>query len=177
MRGLVFTELFELIEEKFGYDFLDAVIDASKINNDGAYTATGNYPFDELLSLVLSLSEKSSIPIPDLLELFGEALFSKLIQTFPHLVKDIGLIDFIENVETYIHVEVKKLYPNAELPSFEIIYKDKDKIEFNYISEKKLQHLAKGLLVGASKHFGNPINIKMTDRGDKVNFIITIQDS
>ena len=43
MRGVIFTELFELIEEKFGFEALDDIIMGADLPNDGAYSATGNY--------------------------------------------------------------------------------------------------------------------------------------
>ena len=124
MKGMIFTELFELIEEKFGFELLDDVIMESKLENDGTYAATGNYQFSELLKVVVSLSNKSGVSIPDLLEVFGEHLFSKLVKSFPHLVEKQSLLHFIPEVENYIHVEVKKLYPDVELPKFEIVKND-----------------------------------------------------
>ena len=161
MRGLIFTELFELVEDKFGYELLDDIIVESELPNDGAYVSTGNYPFSELLTIVVKLHEHSKIPIPDLLEVFGEYLFEKLLGSHPQFKGVTDIIDFLENVETYIHIEVKKLYPDAELPKFDIVSKDDKSFTFYYISTKQLHHLAKGLIVGASKYFDQPIDIQM----------------
>jgi len=174
MRGIIFTELIELIEEKFGFDTLDDVIDMADLDNDGAYAATGSYPFEELLRLVISLSETSSIPIPTLLEVYGEHLFGKLIHMFPEFNKTNDVLDFIKGVETYIHVEVKKLYPDAELPHFELLSASPERLELYYISAKNLPHLAKGLMQGASKHFGQPIDIEFSSIDDKKSlFVVT----
>ena len=167
MRGLIFTELYELIEEKFGYEMLDNIIVDAKVPNDGAYSATGNYPFSELLSLVVQLHEKSKLPIETLLEVFGEQLFKKLISAHPQFDTNMNIIDFLENVELYIHHEVQKLYPDAELPKFDIVSKDTKSFVFYYNSSKQLHHLAKGLILGASNYFNNPVNIEMTPQEDK----------
>jgi hypothetical protein len=173
MRGVIFTELFELVEQKFGYDLLDEVIEGAKLDNDGAYAATGNYPFEELLRIVTVLSERSNIPVSDLLEVYGEHLFTKLIAIIPEAA-DIGnVIDFIKGVETYIHVEVRKLYPNAELPTFEVLSSSSQALELNYVSSKNIPQLAKGLMMGASKYFKQPIEItfELSEEG-KTHFTI-----
>ena len=173
MKGMVFTELFELVEEKFGYDLLDDVIDESNLTNDGAYTAVGNYEFDELLRFVVNLSKRTNVAIPDLLELYGEYLFPKLIKFLPQFDTDTNIIDFIASVETHIHVEVKKLYPDAELPTFEIISKDDKSISFYYVSKRGLHDLAKGMLKGASAHFNSPVDIdvKSDDKGVLISIV------
>lgn len=161
MRGLIFTELFELVEERFGLELLDDVIVEANLPNDGAYAATGNYPFSELQSIVVKLHERINVPVDTLLEIFGEYLFAKLFETHPQFNSITNIIDFLENVETYIKIEVKKLYPDAELPKFDIVSKDEKCFSFYYISSKQLHHLAKGLVVGASKYFNQPVEITM----------------
>lgn len=167
MRGLIFTELFELIEEKFGFELLDDVIVAADLPNDGAYTATGNYPFSELSSILVQLYEQTKIPIDTLLEVFGEHLFNRLLAKHPEFNFSKNILDFLENVETYIHIEVKKLYPDAEFPKLNIVSKDEKSLTFYYVSEKQLHYLAKGMIAGASKYFEQPVEITMTPQEDK----------
>jgi hypothetical protein len=166
MRGLIFTELFELIEDKFGFETLDDIIVAAELPNDGAYAATGNYPFSELLSIVVALHNHTKLPIEVLLETFGEYLFERLLESHPQFKSTDNVLNFLENVENYIHIEVKKLYPDAELPKFEPVSKTEEAFTFYYISTKQLHHLAKGLIVGASKHFEQPLDIEMTPQED-----------
>jgi hypothetical protein len=177
MRGMIFTELFELIEEKFGYDRLDDVIDASGLENEGSYTATGNYSFDELVRIVVSLSEQTGIPVPALLEVYGEYLFPKLLKVLPSLSKEADILEFVESVENHIHVQVRKLYPDAELPTFEVLSSSPDKLEFYYVSTKKIPQLAKGLIIGASKYFNQTVDVSFTQADDeKYLFLVTKSD-
>lgn len=177
MRGVIFTELFELIEEKFGYDRLDDVIDASSLDNDGAYSATGNYSFEELVRIVVSLSEQTGIPVPALLEVYGEYLFPKLLKVLPELSKDADILEFVESVENHIHVQVRKLYPDAELPTFELLSSSPDKLEFYYVSKKNIPELAKGLIIGASKHFKQAVDVSFSKlENEKILFTVTKSD-
>ena len=173
MRGMIFTELLELIEEKFGYDRLDDVIDASGLDNDGSYTATGNYPFDELVKIVVSLSEQTEIPVPALLEVYGEHLFPKLIKILPVFGEDADILQFVESVENHIHVQVRKLYPDAELPTFELVNFSDGKLQFYYVSSKNIPQLAKGLIIGASKYFNQPVNVEF-DEAENGKFLFTV---
>jgi len=174
VRGVIFTELFELIEEKFGFELLDDVIVGAHLPNDGAYAATGNYPFPELLSILAQLHEQTKLPVDTLLEIFGAYLLARLLAQHPEFDFSKNILDFLENVENYIHIEVQKLYPDAEFPKLNIVSKDEKSLTFYYVSEKQLHHLAKGMIVGASKHFEQPIEITMTPQEDKsVLFRIT----
>ena len=173
MKGMVFTELFELIEEKFGYDRLDDVIDASTLATDGSYTATGNYPFEELLRIVTNLSEQTGIDPGALLEIYGEHLFPKLLKVLPNLEKATDILGFIESVENYIHVEVRKLYSDAELPTFEVLSSNNKELQFNYVSAKNIPQLAKGLIIGASKYFKQDVDVSFTP-SENGKFLFTV---
>lgn len=76
MKGLVFTELLEYVENNFGFDMADKIIEEAKLPNNGSFTQAGNYPFEELVRLVVALSKRSNIiEVPKLLEIFGEHMF------------------------------------------------------------------------------------------------------
>ena len=45
MKGMVFTELLDMVEDKFGIDMVDSIIeDADLPVSKGVYTAVGTYP-------------------------------------------------------------------------------------------------------------------------------------
>ncbi len=60
MKGIIFTEFMELVEEKFGLDVLDQVLDLS--NDEGVYTAVGSYDHKDLVKLIVNLSKVSGVP-------------------------------------------------------------------------------------------------------------------
>ena len=51
MKGIIFTEFLELVEEKFGLGMVDKIISQSELNSGGAYTSVGTYEFSEMLQL------------------------------------------------------------------------------------------------------------------------------
>ena len=51
MKGIVFVQFVEMVEEKFGLATADRIIEQSKLSTNGAYTSVGTYDHTELLQL------------------------------------------------------------------------------------------------------------------------------
>ncbi|MFK7794974.1 MAG: heme NO-binding domain-containing protein [Gammaproteobacteria bacterium] len=58
MKGVVFTKFFDMVEDRFGYQVVDNIINNSNVKSGGAYTSVGTYDHLELLSLVGSLHKE-----------------------------------------------------------------------------------------------------------------------
>lgn len=160
MKGIVFTELLELVEGRFGLDMVDRILADSRPASGGAYTAVGTYDAAELAGLVGSLSRATGATVPDLLEQFGEHLFSRFVLAYPQFfVEHRTAFDFLENTDGYIHMEVRKLYPDAELPRLVSQERSADRLVLIYESPRRLEDLAEGLLRGCSRHFEEPLEI------------------
>ena len=160
MRGVVFTELIEFVEDKLGFDIADKMIEEAKLDNEGVFTQGGNYPFEEMVKLLTSLSKITGKEPNELLEIFGEHLFSVLVKIYGKDIKENKTaLSFIDSVEDYVHVEVKKLYPDAELPTFTTTYKDDNKIVIIYQSDKKLDSFAQGLIKACGEYFNENLDI------------------
>ena len=164
MKGVIFTEFMDLVESAFGIDTVDEIIERSDLPSGGAYTAVGTYDHQEIVSLVVNLSEVSGTAVSDLLAIFGKHLFSRFSVLYPDMVNsaDNGL-DFLESVEDYIHVEVRKLYPHAELPRFDRSRPSPDELVMVYHSNKHFEDLAGGLIQGCLDHFNEDATVERTD--------------
>jgi len=181
MKGVVFTEFIELIESRFSADMIDAVIEEAALPNGGAYTAVGTYDHREMVKLVCGVARRSGVPVPELLETFGIHLFARFTVTYPQFFAGVAdAFDFLENVESYIHVEVRKLYPDAELPSFASHRPDGTTLCMDYRSGRAMSDLALGLIRGCLAHFGVQADVSREDRsggaGTDVRFTIRRQN-
>jgi hypothetical protein len=164
MKGVVFTEFLQLVEEKFGYEQVDQIIQKSNLPNDGAYTAVGTYDHEELLRLVTQLSDSTSIPVADLVKAFGDFLFVKLAEGYPSLLEQVrNSYQLLTNVHGFIHVEVRKLYPDAELPDFEHRVIDDKHLEMTYRSTRPFADLAEGLIAACTKYFDEEVELQRRD--------------
>lgn len=176
MKGLIFTEFLELVEDKFGLAMVDKIITQSNLESNGIYTSVGTYEFSEMLQLLSHLSENTDISIDDLLMVYSEHLFATLIKTHPNLVahyKD--PMNLLASIENHIHVEVQKIYPDAQLPTFELEERTDTKMVMVYKSDKALYMLGKGLMLETFKLFKVPVDIdfqKLNEAGTEVRFTI-----
>lgn len=160
MRGVVFTELIEFVENALGFEVADKMIEMAKLHHSGAYTQGGNYPFDEMQKLLQSLCQITKKEPNELLYIFGEHLFTVLVKLYGRDIEQIGSsLNFIDSVENYVHVEVKKLYPDADLPRFETIKKEENSLTLIYQSNKKLEAFAHGLMVACGRFFNEKLDV------------------
>ncbi|ALM21030.1 guanylate cyclase-related protein [Nonlabens tegetincola] len=177
MKGIIFTEFLELVEEKFGLSMVDTIINESELESQGIYTSVGTYEFSEMLQLITHLSKNTNISVDDLLLVYAEHLFAALINMHPNIVEHYkDPMDLVASIENHIHVEVKKIYPEAQLPTFEIQEKNSDSMKIIYKSDKALYMLCKGLMTETFKLFKTPVNIefyKLNELGTEVRFDIS----
>ncbi|MBX2880203.1 MAG: heme NO-binding domain-containing protein [Granulosicoccus sp.] len=152
MKGVVFNLLSEMVEEKFGLEVWDALLETT--GQDGVYVSTETYPDENIFALVGAASEKSGIPANDLVKAFGEYMFPHFYRQNPAFFKpDMSLKEFLLSVDRVIHVEVRKLHPDAGLPEFEYEDEHDQELTMLYSSPRKLCMLAEGLIAGAATHF------------------------
>jgi hypothetical protein len=164
MKGLIFTEFLEMVEAKFSPDMLDRILETADLPSGGAYTAVGTYDHAEMVELVTCLSRETGISAHDLVRAFGTYLFERFHQTFPMYFEGVrSTFDFLRHVQDYIHVEVCKLYPDAELPSFAHETPAPDRFVLVYRSSRPFSVLAEGLIKGCIAHFGEPIDLAVED--------------
>jgi len=161
MKGVVFTEFLEMVESRFSPEVADRIIESSNLPSGGAYTSVGTYDHAELFQLVTKLSEETKQPVPVLVRDFGKHLFTIFHLKYANFFKGVpDTFQFLKNIESYIHVEVKKLYTDAELPRFEFRQLDADRLELTYRSTRPLADLAEGLVLGCIAHFKEKIDLQ-----------------
>ncbi len=132
MLGMVFRGFTDLVEDRFGLATLDAILQETDPASGGAYTAVGTYHHEEMVALVAALSRTANIPVADLLRTYGEALFGSLANSHGAIIAGYpNALDLLADLERTIHVEVRKLYSNAELPSF-AIHREADALVLDY---------------------------------------------
>ena len=164
MKGMVFTEFLELVEDRFGADMVDTIIERADLPNGGAYTAVGTYDHAELVRLVQQLSLETNTEVSTLIKGYGEHLFPLLAKGHPGFIDSFkGCAPLFRAVHDVIHVEVKKLYPEAELPSFACEQLADGRMVMHYRSARGLADLAEGLIRGCATYYGEAVGIERED--------------
>ena len=178
MKGIVFTEFLELAETQVGPEAVERIIDASDLSTGGAYTTVGTYSHTELLRLVTQLSAVAEVPASDLVRAFGKHLFRRFLSIYPQFFDEHdSVFSFLTRVDEYIHLEVRKLYPDAELPRIRCVTLAEDCLEVVYSSTRPFVELAHGLLDGCIEHFGERVElVRQSDiegRDTNATFVLT----
>lgn len=180
MKGLIFREFLNLVEERFGYETVDKIIETSKLDSKGIYTSVGTYPHEEIFMLVKQLSVKTQISESVLFKEFGKYAFDVFMKSYSRLLSDFDdAFNFLQHVEDTIHIEVLKLYPEAELPKFVVEKRTENELILNYSSERKMADMAEGLILGCFEHFKIEADLQieiMKKDLSNVRFIITRKD-
>lgn len=178
MKGIVFTEFLEMVEEKFGYEMVDNIIDEEQLASKGIYTSVGTYSFSEMGFLITQLHERTKISVPDLLHTYGQYLHNTFVASYPQFYARLSSsFDFLESIDGHIHVEVLKLYDDAELPKFKTKRLSDNQLEMLYSSVRKMGPFALGLIEKSIEHFGEKAKIEMNnlkEDGSEVQFLITL---
>lgn len=173
MKGIVFREFIDFVEEQAGDDVVDEMIEKADPPSGAAYTAVGKYDWKEMVDLVAALSEITTAPVPDLIRAFGRHLFGRLRDAYPQFLKGpTNAFDFLETIENKIHVEVLKLYPDAELPTLDVKIVSITEMTVVYTSCRPFGDLCIGMIEGCGDHFGEDFEIENKPKPDGLNIIV-----
>ena len=163
MKGIVFTLLNELVEETFGLDVWDIILEKAALDNKGIFIATETYPDDQLFQIVGLLAEQTKTPENNLVKSFGKFMLPRLAEKYSiFFVGQTCAKTFIRSVDDIIHVEVRKLYPDASLPTMHYEDHADDQLTIIYSSPRQLCLLGEGLIEGTGDYFGVDIKIQQT---------------
>jgi hypothetical protein len=176
MKGFVFTEFLRFVEVSHNLEMVDEMITNSNLPSKGIYSAFNSYDFNELVSMLSFVCAKTKVPVEVLLEEFGKFVFPYLIGKHSYIIKEYkNPLDLIAGIETHIHMQVKILYEDAELPTFRLVEKHKNKVVVIYKSKRGLTYFAIGLMKQSFHHFKVKGKVWIDsdyDDDDGVKFII-----
>jgi Heme NO binding. len=106
-------------------------------------------------------------------------MLDRFSRTYPEFFKDKSdPFSMLEAIESEVHVEVLKLYPDAELPRFETQRLDEDRLRMTYSSPRPLVKFCQGLIEACVEHFDRKAEIEVihsTDNGrTTADFTVTL---
>ncbi len=176
MRGVVYTELVDFLDETGGPLFAEQVLSQADLPHGGAYSRIGYYPWEEAVRVVTAAAELSGNEVNALCRAFGEYLFARFTVLYADIVNGYGSADaLLAHINDHIHQEVRVLYPDSSPPSV-VARNEGDTLVITYASHRPFAHIAHGLVAGAMKHFGDTRDldwIAMSDDGTAASFAIS----
>jgi Haem-NO-binding len=181
MRGEIFNEFLEFAAEVIGPDAAAALT-----TRDGErarplrYETAGRYDLAELVHLADGVAGVRSESRSAVLTRFGTHLFGYFAALYPtFLDESVSAIGLLSSIDTYVHGELRKLYPDAEFPGFECTPLPGGGLVMSYRSARPLADLADGLIRGCIEHFGDPIRVVREDLpgepGTSARFVLVVE--
>ena len=162
MKGVVFNVVEAIIENEYGAEMWDTLLDSAKV--DGAYTSLGNYPDAELYALVDAASQNLNLSVAETLKWIGKRAMPHFQEVLPYLFENYQHSEeFIKDVNNIIHPEVKKLYPGAICPHFHMVQSSRKTLSLVYTSSRKLCALAEGFIESTAELYGNKVDVKQSE--------------
>jgi hypothetical protein len=85
----------------------------------------------------------------------------------------------LEKIDSFIHAEVKKLYPGAKPPKFDVNRTSDKAMELLYQSPRCMGNVAEGLILGCAAYYGEKVTVKRgtlrDGSGSMEKFLLTQQ--
>lgn len=181
MKGIFFTEFLNMVENQYSANMVDDIIEAADLPSKGAYTIVGAYPDAELVSLMQCYAELSQRSLAEILKSFGHHLFNHLFPIFQRQHRHSIVNDpftLFENLDYYVRVEVFKLYPADERPSFKAKRIDDYTMIMEYFSPAPMIFAIYGVFEAALAYFNYPdadISIEDLSANKTTHAIFTIK--
>lgn len=159
MKGVVFNLLEEVVDESYGPDVWEDLLDAAGL--EGAYTSLGSYDDAEMIGLVTAAASQLSLTPEAVLRWFGQRAIARMFERWPgYFDAHQRTVPFLRSLNSVIHPEVRKLYPGADCPFFDFSSPPDGSLLLGYQSPRKLCALAHGFILGAGDHYGETLTVR-----------------
>jgi hypothetical protein len=158
MKGVIFNIVEETVRAEHGEDAWDSLLEEAGL--DGAYTSLGTYPDQDMAALVTAACAALGVSPEDLLRHLGRQGFARLAARNVELMREFSdARSLLLGLNSVIHPEVRKVYPGAEVPDFEVVSGEQDHLSLSYRSKRGLCHFAEGLALGVGDTFGEGFSV------------------
>ena len=164
MKGIILVNFNEFIEELWGEEFWDELLNEAELPSEGVYITVGTYDDQELFTLIGLVVDKQNISAKDVQLAFGKWVFKKLYNIAPAFAHDFkDVFEFLFAVQDIIHDEVKKLNPDALCPKFDFLSETPNQLSFHYQSPRKLCFFCEGIIYGLAEHTRQKIKVYQSE--------------
>ncbi|TMF41180.1 MAG: heme NO-binding protein [Chloroflexi bacterium] len=158
MKGVVFDLLERTIVAEHGEDAWDDLLATTGLT--GAYTSLGSYPDGQFRRLVDEAAVSFGMSPQDVIRWFGRKALPMLAASYPEFfTPHTSTRPFLLTLNDIIHPEVRKVYPGADVPWFDISATADGALVMGYQSQRRLCSFAEGLITGAADYFAEDVAI------------------
>jgi len=161
MHGTIFSELEKFVGARLGSEAWATLKTKAGLEAGKTYDPLSTYPDAELTALVVTGSEITGIPVPALLEDFGEFIAPDLLEMYWGAIEPgWRTLDVIEHTESTIHTVVRMNQAGATPPYLHATRTAENEVTVVYTSARRLCAVARGITRGIAKHYDESIDMK-----------------
>ena len=169
MKGIIFNLLQEVTVQHYGEGTWDELLLSRGLV--GAYTSLGSYPDEEIQGLILEAARMLDLTPFEVLRWFGNQAMPLLFKRYPAFFREpASTRAFLLSVNHIIHPEVRKIYPGAQVPTFEFQDAPDGGLLISYRSPRRMCALAQGFAEGAAEYYGEMVvfeHLECMHQGDE----------
>jgi len=159
VHGVILSELQKYVEARHGSAAWPALLRDAGLGTK-LFSPFQTYPDAEVMAIVAAASKTTGKPVGLILEDFGEFMAPDLLGLYRALIKpEWRTLDLLEHTEATIHRVVRARTPDAKPPELKVARIREHEVVINYASPRKLCAVAKGIVRGIAKHFGERISL------------------
>jgi hypothetical protein len=125
------------------------------------WVGPGTYPDEHLMAVAGVAAQHAGLPLKTAVRAFGKFSFGGLGRRHPDIVARFAdPVSMLEGIESVIHVEVRKLMPEAVTPRILAERRPDGRLAVSYESRRGLCALMEGLLEGMGDHYGVNVTLE-----------------
>lgn len=159
MNGIVFIEIGKFAQSRLGPQTWRDAVAAAGIPAH-MYYRVADYPDDEALALLSALAARLQEPLQSVLESLGEFIVPDLLRMSRYWVKpEWKTLDLIENTEHTIHETLRQEGSQTNPPRLRSRRTGPGEVVVTYDSPRRMCSLAKGIIAGVARHYGETVTI------------------
>ncbi len=154
----------------------ESVEQVAKAEREAIGPAYDGYDQTELVEMVQAMLGKNGPGIDEIQRAFGEHMLRYCAHCYPDYFESEGLFAFLTDVQSRIHADVRKAYPDVDLPSFECREENEARLVVTVYAPPGATAFAEGLVSGCARFYDEQIALSKTDlSGDGTEFQIVIE--
>jgi predicted hydrocarbon binding protein len=159
VHGVILSELQKYVEARHGPPMWPALLRDAGLGTK-LFSPFLTYPDAEIMAIVGAASKVTGKPMGIILEDFGEFMAPDLIALYRALIKpEWRTLELLEHTESTIHRVVRSRSQDAKPPELKVARIREHEVVIHYASPRKLCAVAKGIVRGIARHYGERISL------------------
>ena len=153
MKGLLLTELLEMVEEEYGYTVANTLALNADLHSRGVYSHTRAYHWHELNNMMGHLHRQTRVPFDLLAQNFGRHLCKRILIAYPQQKK-------------YINRLFAMITKKSEAPVFRYVRSDDKSLTLLYNPEVSTYCFSNSVIKGYLDHLRQLSRVSETSLPD-----------